>query len=56
MNKRLLATLVCPIAKCLLDYDETRQELVSRPMRLAYPIRSGIPILLASEARIIKEP
>jgi uncharacterized protein YbaR (Trm112 family) len=28
---------------------------VSRSVRLAYPIRDGIPILLESEARILSE-
>jgi uncharacterized protein YbaR (Trm112 family) len=34
-----------------LVYDRDRQELVSRPARLAYPIRDGIPVLLEEEAR-----
>lgn len=55
MTKDLYAILVCPVAKCHLDYDEVKQELVSRPMGLVYPIRSGTPILLESEARRLKE-
>jgi uncharacterized protein YbaR (Trm112 family) len=35
----------------LLEYDATRQELISRKARLAYPIRRGVPHLLPSEAR-----
>ena len=34
-----------------LTYDRTRQELVSEKARLAYPIRDGIPVMLAEEAR-----
>lgn len=55
MTKTLLAILVCPVAKCKLEYDEARQELISHPMKLAYPIHSGVPILLESEARLMKE-
>lgn len=36
-------------------HDRERQELVSRAMRLAYPIRDGMPILLESEARTLTE-
>ena len=37
-----------------LDYDAARQELISRRVRLAYPIRDGIPIMLTQEARILE--
>jgi uncharacterized protein YbaR (Trm112 family) len=53
MDPKLLELLVCPVTKGHLDYDRNRQELVSRSARLAYPIRDGIPIMLASEAREI---
>ena len=32
-----------------------RQELVSRAAKLAYPIRDGIPIMLADEARALDD-
>ena len=51
VDRRLLELLVCPVTKASLDYDEARQELISRKARLAYPIRSGVPHLLPSEAR-----
>jgi len=51
VDRRLLEFLVCPITKSSLDYDEARQELISRKARLAYPIRRGVPHLLPSEAR-----
>ena len=50
-DRRLLDALVCPLTKMPLEYDEARQELISRAARLAYPIRSGIPHMLPSEAR-----
>ena len=50
-DPRLLEIMVCPVTKMPLTYDRERQELVSRAARLAYPIRDGIPIMLAEEAR-----
>lgn len=52
-DPRLLEVLVCPLTKTRLNYDEAAQELISRAAGLAYPIRDGIPILLADEARDI---
>lgn len=51
MDKRLLDILVCPVTKGPLILDESRQELISRSARLAYPIRDGIPVMLEEEAR-----
>jgi uncharacterized protein YbaR (Trm112 family) len=42
---------VCPVTKGTLEYDPARNELISRQAKLAYPIRDGIPIMLADEAR-----
>ncbi len=53
VDPRLLEILVCPLTKTTLEYDRTRQELISRSARLAYPIRDGIPIMLPEEARPI---
>jgi uncharacterized protein len=50
-DPRMLEALVCPVTQGQLGYDAARQELVSRTARLAFPIRNGIPIMLASEAR-----
>jgi uncharacterized protein YbaR (Trm112 family) len=50
-DPKLLELLVCPLTKATLAYDRARQELISRPARLAYPIRHGVPIMLESEAR-----
>jgi uncharacterized protein YbaR (Trm112 family) len=51
IDPRLLEILVCPLTKGPLKYDRSRQELVSVQAGLAYPIRDGIPIMLADEAR-----
>jgi uncharacterized protein YbaR (Trm112 family) len=51
VDPKLLEILVCPVTKGPLEYDAARQELISRAAKLAYPIRDGIPIMLAEEAR-----
>ena len=51
VDPKVLEILVCPLTKTTLEYDAARQELVSRAAKLAYPIRDGIPIMLADEAR-----
>jgi uncharacterized protein YbaR (Trm112 family) len=53
VDSKLLEILVCPLTKGPLEYDSARQELVSRSAKLAYPIRDGIPIMLADEARAL---
>ena len=54
IDPRLLEILVCPLSGDTLNYDAARQELVSPRVRLAYPIRDGIPIMLPQEARILE--
>lgn len=51
VDPKLLEILVCPLTKTLLEYDEEKQELISKAARLAYPIREGVPIMLLEEAR-----
>jgi uncharacterized protein len=51
VDPKLLEILVCPVSKQALEYDAERQELISRAARLAYPVRDGIPIMLAEGAR-----
>ena len=53
MDRKLLDILVCPVTKAPLIYDRRKQELISLPARLAYPIRDDIPVMLESEARPI---
>lgn len=53
-DRRMLEALVCPVTHAALRYDPERQELVSRAARLAFPIRSGIPVMLVTEAREIE--
>ena len=51
VDPKLLEILVCPLTKGPLIYDAKKQELLSKQAGLAYPIRDGIPIMLADEAR-----
>lgn len=55
VDPKLLEILVCPVTKSTLEYDEKAQELISREAKLAYPIRDGIPIMLADEARPLED-
>jgi uncharacterized protein YbaR (Trm112 family) len=55
IDPKLLEILVCPLTKATLEYDAAKQELISRPAKLAYPIRDGIPIMLPEEARPLED-
>lgn len=47
----MLEALVCPQTQAQLTYDAEKQELISKPAGLAFPIRNGIPVMLLDEAR-----
>ncbi|MCX7189717.1 MAG: hypothetical protein RLZZ541_1093 [Pseudomonadota bacterium] len=51
MDTKLLQILVCPVTKGPLTYNKTKNELISKSARLAYPIKDGIPVMLEEEAR-----
>jgi hypothetical protein len=55
VDPKLLEILVCPVTKGPLIYDGEKQELVSRLAGLAYPVRNGVPIMIAGEARELSE-
>ena len=54
VDSKLLEILVCPVSHGQLRYDRDAQELISDEAGLAYPVRNGIPIMLADEAREIR--
>ena len=54
ISPKLLEALVCPATGGRLEYDRAKAELISKTAMLAYPIRSGIPIMLIDEARKIE--
>ncbi|WP_121060545.1 Trm112 family protein [Chachezhania antarctica] len=52
-ERHMLEALICPQTHAVLEYDAERQELISRPASLAFPIRDGIPVMLIDEARVL---
>lgn len=46
----LFAKLVCPVTRSPLGWDPEREALVSDAAGLAYPVRDGVPVLVAREA------
>ena len=53
MDRKLLDILVCPVCKGPLVHQKTRQELICKGDRLAFPIRDDIPVMLEEEARAL---
>lgn len=51
LDQNLLEILACPICKGKLIYRREQKELICKGDRMAFPIRSGIPVMLESEAR-----
>ena len=51
----LLEVLVCPVTHGPLEYDRARNELVSRQLGRAFPVRAGVPVMLLDEARELSE-
>ncbi len=51
IDRELLAILVCPVSKTSLVVSQDGDELQCVASGLAYPVRDGIPVLLAEEAR-----
>jgi len=50
----LLERLVCPVTRTPLRHDPVAAELVSDEAGLAYPIRDGVPVLIAEAARQVR--
>jgi len=53
-DPRMLEALVCPVTRSRLEYDAQADELISKAAGLAFPVRSGIPVMLVDEARELK--
>lgn len=50
---KLLDVLACPVCKGKLVADESRESLICRFDRLAFPVRDGIPVLIEKEATVL---
>lgn len=54
IDKELLDILACPRCKGRIRLDEKKDGIVCEKCRLVYPIKDGIPVMLAEEARPLK--
>ena len=52
-NTNLTRLLVCPISGGSLYYDKNENCLISKVAKLKFPVRDGVPILLATESKPI---
>ena len=52
-NINLTRLLACPISGGALYYDKNENYLISKVAKLKFPIRDGVPILLATESKPI---
>ena len=52
-NIHLTRLLVCPISGGALYYDKNENYLISKVAKLKFPVRDGVPILLATESEPI---
>ena len=50
-NIKLTRLLVCPISGGALYYDKNEKCLISRVAKIKFPVRDGVPILLAAESK-----
>ena len=55
LDPALLEVLVCPVTHGPLEYDRARNELISRQLGRAFPVRAGVPVMLLDEARELSE-
>jgi len=55
LDPTLLEVLVCPVTHGPLEYDRARDELISRQLGKAFPVRGGVPIMLLDEARDLED-
>ena len=52
-NTNLTRLLVCPISGGALYYDMNDKCLISKAAKIKFPVRGGVPILVAAESEPI---
>ena len=52
-NTDLTELLVCPVSGGALYYDKNEKCLISKVAKIKFPVREGVPILLAAESEPI---
>mgnify|MGYP002026560388 FL=1 len=50
-NTNLTRILVCPISGGALYYDKNEKCLISKVAKIKFPVREGVPILLAAQSK-----
>ena len=55
LTEQLLAILACPLCKGGLSPCDGGRYLLCRPCGVRYPVRDGIPVLLADEAEAVAQ-
>lgn len=55
VDPKLLEILVAPGSGAPLTFDPATNRLIDEKARVAYPIRDGIPIMLADEAESLDD-
>ena len=55
LTEHLLSILACPVCKGELSPCGEGRYLLCRPCGLRYPVRDGIPVLLADEAEAMAQ-
>ncbi|MGD0586965.1 MAG: Trm112 family protein [Oryzomonas sp.] len=56
LSEHLLSILACPVCKGELSLFDEGRYLLCRPCGLRFPVREGIPVLLADEAEAMAQP
>lgn len=51
VDRKILEMLVCPVTRTTLQFNRETNELISRAAGLAFPIRSGVPMMTTEAAR-----
>ena len=51
VNRQMIAILVCPACRGILQFDEEASKLNCLPCELSYPVINDIPVMLVDKAK-----